>query len=135
MATRRQIQRDIAAIVYIGAVDRGGLGAHGVQNLIGHSARNRGHGGDKMCGRKRQAGRAHALGHGALQSGPNRLAQLRQFINQTLQQPGKAALRRAVGGRARAIDTDHQINRAVLQMQTPLWQQGRSRAHARPFRA
>jgi hypothetical protein len=70
-----------------------------------------------------------------MQNRANRLAQLWQFIHQPLQQPGKTVLRCPIGRRARTFDTNHQINRPVLQMQPAPWQQCRSRGHARPFRA
>ncbi|MET3310367.1 hypothetical protein ABIF41_002208 [Bradyrhizobium japonicum] len=139
MFASRKMQRDVAAIVDIGLVERRRV-QHCAQNLLGHAARHRGHRRDEAIGGIGRNGGIHAARNGALQwarSGFRCLAQLRQLHAELIEQPGEAA-RCGVIGRTHLARPpprfDDQINRPILQMQPPTIRQQcdlREPCHAR----
>ena len=88
MLVVRQMQRDVAAIIDIGAVERRGA-QHGAENFLRHRACDRRHRGDETIGGERRHRRVHAPRDHALQRARCRvggLAQQRQFVAELVEQ-------------------------------------------------
>ncbi len=117
-----QMQRDVAAIVDIGAVERCGA-EHGGKNFLGDAAGHRRHRRDEFCRGKRRHRRMHAPRDNALQRTAHRigrLAQLGQLLAEFIEQAGEAPGRGVIGRaniRLGPLRLHDQIDRAVLQMQ------------------
>ncbi len=119
-----EMQRDVAAIVDIGAIERR-LIQHRTEDFLGHCARHRRHRRDEAVGREWRDGRMHAARDDAFQHTAcrhGRLAQFDQFRTEFVEQAGEAP-RRGIIGRANfrrsSLRAHDQVDRTVLQMQPP----------------
>ena len=142
---RRQMQRDVAAVVDPGSRDAGPL--VGRDQGLGHRAGHRRHRGDETLGlgHQRRAGRPHPARDVAAQTAGlgcavHRQAQLRQFGHQAVQHRDEAApgrRMRGLHGVGIALGADDDVDRAVLEMPAPAGQHAALRpAHrAAPARA
>ena len=127
---RRQMQRNVAAVVHPGAGDAGPLvgGDQFLRHGTGHGRHRR----EKTASRRTQRGASgpHPPRHQAAQrvaSRIDRLAQPRQFGHQITQQWLEAHPGRRMGGRHRIgipLGGDHDVDRPVLQMPAPARQGG-----------
>ncbi len=135
----RQMQRDVAAIVDIGAIERR-LAQHRAENFLRHAAGDRRHRRDEMIGGKRRHRRMHAARDLALQQALRRiggLTQQRQLVAEFVEQTGEAASRGVIGrahARLAATRLHDQVDRTILQMQPPAVRQPsdlRQSLHAR----
>ena len=119
----RQPQRDVAAVVGIGAADAGA--GQGAQHLFGDGTGDGGHGGDEG-GAKGRDGGGHAAGDGAGHPGPGR-AKGGKFVDQFFQdgrEPGRGAGMGGADGQRRAERLGDNVDGAVVQMEPPPRKQG-----------
>ena len=119
-----KMQRDVAAIVDIGAIERR-CRQHRAKDFLCHTAGDGRHRRDEAIRSEWGNGRMHAARNRSLQratQGMSGLAQLSQFGAQLVEQAAQAARRRRIGGANVGLPTirlDDQIDRAILQMQPP----------------
>ena len=96
-----QMQRDVAAIIDIGAVEPRRR-QHRAEDFLGHAARDRRHRRDEAIGGKRRDRGMHAARDDAFQRAVRRiggLAQLGKFLAELIEQAGETP-RRGIIGRA-----------------------------------
>ena len=110
------MHRDITAVVDIGARRVGGFD-HRRQHLIRHGPGHGGHRRHELHPAVRGTGAVHPAGHRAQWHRAHLLPQQRQFGDQFGQHGLKPGAGGGKGGVAVAIGPDHQINRAMLQVQ------------------
>ncbi len=139
MFSVRKMQRDVAAIIDVGAL-KWRCPQHRAENLFGDCACDRRHRGDEAIGGKWRHSFMHAAHDRALQQaspGIGRLAQQRQLLAELIEQACKTP-RRGVIGRTHvylaAAGLHDQVDWTVLQMKPPAVSQKpdlRSSRHAR----
>ncbi len=130
------MKRDVAAIVDIGAGELS-PGRHGLEDLFGHGAGDRGHRSEEAPRAERRDRRRHP----ARDRAPRRLGaervrpQQRQLRAELIEDRREAAPRRGIGvfdGARLAKGFDDEVDRSVVQMQTPVGKTPllRRRSHA-----
>ena len=110
----REVQRDVAAVVDVGAGQRRGCG-HGGEGSLGDGAGDRRHRRDELR-TVGPAGLRHAAGDGPLQGWeivPQRCAQQRQLGDQLGEQAVEAALGGAVGLATASVSPSAQMTRSM----------------------